>query len=679
MNTNGAAAGAAAANNNVTTKLIDKLFSFISQDIAIDDKIKSVTEKLKRLKRNMYAQIDDTVIRKEVTLRIEQQIANAKKFIALLINEYLFDKATNKFKLSCDERHDKVTFDGLDPKFNRIVLVDYENVRIGLTQDQRRVLHDGSSVVNHKPLNINKEDVEYYIETLISKDINALYILCKTDHRNRFTAFDRMSKNVIECNILFPLINSLHGINFNETDDYVMLTLLKLLVDKQHDMFPGMQMPVFVMSADNYDWFTPKNFKGELRARNLKYPYIVYYSPNTGGQWCYYRSANNNKRPGTNITLHNISEGRFYDVRTSLREYGYYNSDVFPNIESIDRFVSMERTSHPVNGDICSLHRKAKTAKAIPPLYKQLKIGSNIYEYKTLAGTPCTFNADTGEFNPDISVCNTWTQEALTRNVAPILNPLEHAQHLALNRQKQLQATDLAAHKAEQAKLLLYQRAQYEKQASENAKFNKLSGIEMCNITSDWNIMYNAILNVYNTRKKDTSGNLVKMIEIHLQNLKTIVNSETGQLLNIKPSYPDTYTDIKINLYKKIEKLINDLLFQLLYYPTFNVEHIIAMFIRDYYCPEAKAAEEVRAAEEAKAASAALASKKRLSLEEYMQRQRMQQKPPVNASLHKPPASKRRSSGAAGNINTINATTPNNAKQPPSKTRKNQNNISPQP
>jgi len=579
-------AGGAAANNNPTDRLVNHIFNLISQDIAIADKIKSVTEKIKNriylefvrehsnfndpkldkqvkaelsyeLNQRKIEQTREEVIRPAVTSRIEQQITNAKQFIRTLIDEYLFNKVTGKFNLTCSMRAGQYTFDGRNPMFNRIVLVDYENVRIGLTKRQTIKLENNTVQTNPYPLSIRY--VVDYINHLAIKDTNALYILCKSSRDEQLRPFIRLYDNVIECNIIFPEIDSLHDIKFNETDDYVMLALLKLLVDKKEDMFPAItHMPVFIMSSDNYDWFTPKNYKGDQRIRGLKYPYVVYYSPNTGGQWCYYRSANNNRRTEAAITRHKNSEGRYSDVRTDLRDFGYYNSKVFPY--SLTEFVSKNITSHPIYDNICSLPRKAKTAKAIPPGYTQKnQYPFNIYEYKAEdSELTCTFNADTGEFIPNISYCNTWTSNML--NKLNQINPHAHARALAETRVKQKIMFEHAERdrlEAEKLRAAAKSKAEFNNAAK---KFIEV-GASGCNITTEWDKVYNTIYYIYNTRKKNpTLGNLEKMVS-------SMMKENLGD---------DRY----ISMYDSIKDLVDNLI----KIPQQNTRVSIAKLVKNYFC-----------------------------------------------------------------------------------------------
>ncbi len=383
--------------------LIDKLYGLISRQIVIDDKVKDVRKDVPA------ADATDAEITDIVTDRSTEQIRQAKGFMRYLIENYLHDGG--RFVLSAKEAVGKHTFTPAIDGFNRIVLVDFENARNGLQGAQSIGIPHAYGAVNN------------YIYNLARSDTNALYILVRSVNPGNKGRFYKFAHNIVECNIDFHPPASDHGINYNETDDFVLLPLLKLLVDKQHEMF-GQPMPVYVISADNYSWFTPKNvLQANLpHSQGRTYPYLVYYSPILGGQWCYYRSANTNTRkqiPVGRFTEHQNqgsrknNSNRFY---RSLGQGNYYNTEVFPAQANMGTFVSKAaiRPTHPIFGDICHLRKKVDAARAIPPGYEESMPGSDIFvNYTTKQFFKCTYNAATGEFNhPD---CNTWNDEERKR------------------------------------------------------------------------------------------------------------------------------------------------------------------------------------------------------------------------------------------------------------------------
>ena len=107
--------------------LIDKLYGLISVDIVIDDKINSVPKEV------LVAHAD--ILPAIVRARSQLQIKNAKELMRHIIKTYLWDEARQTFKLSARRsEHNPDHIFTLADGFNRIVLVDFENARKGLSQ-----------------------------------------------------------------------------------------------------------------------------------------------------------------------------------------------------------------------------------------------------------------------------------------------------------------------------------------------------------------------------------------------------------------------------------------------------------------------------------------------------------------------------------------------------------------
>jgi hypothetical protein len=363
--------------------------------------------------------------------------------------------------------------------FRRVVLVDYANMRRGVDRQQG--------------LGIDERSFDSYLRNLIARDTNALYIVCKTFGTRRANSFIALTNNYLECNINMTIPQNNFNLEFNETDDYVMLALLKLL---SGIVLPHSKLPIFVISADNYDWFTPINSASVVRAeaQQSQYPFVVYYSPVTGGQWCYAQPLPDNTIRGT-MTLHTKSEGRRHirGVRESLREIAYYNTEAFPQDPS--QLVSVEATRHPILGHACSyesLRGLAREARNAPPGYvynRVQKIYINTDKNCSFDDNTNTYtNLTTGATGVDLPECDTWTRQALEKNESRYKLLIKTKQEMA---EKQRVAAEEQRRAAEEQK-----RAEIQRETDRiNAVFASI-GCEESKITIKMRKLYNMLKDI---------------------------------------------------------------------------------------------------------------------------------------------------------------------------------------
>lgn len=143
-------------------------------------------------------------------------------------------------------------------QFESVVLVDYANVFYGLCP---RVGEDGKlkspEIING--FNSKNQDpilFENYIYRVVAaKHPNRLFIVVNSNRgtRSKSHSFIKLTPNVIECNLNMR-VDCLDYQRFREYDDYTLIALYTLFA-KPHGPF-GMDR-VYVMSSDNYYWFTP--------------------------------------------------------------------------------------------------------------------------------------------------------------------------------------------------------------------------------------------------------------------------------------------------------------------------------------------------------------------------------------------------------------------------------------
>lgn len=143
-------------------------------------------------------------------------------------------------------------------QFESVVLVDYANVFYGLCP---RLDEDGKlkspEIING--FNSKNQDpilFENYIYRVVAaKHPNRLFIVVNSNRgtRSKSHSFIKLTPNVIECNLNMR-VDCLDYQRFREYDDYTLIALYTLFA-KPHGPF-GMDR-VYVMSSDNYYWFTP--------------------------------------------------------------------------------------------------------------------------------------------------------------------------------------------------------------------------------------------------------------------------------------------------------------------------------------------------------------------------------------------------------------------------------------
>jgi hypothetical protein len=523
--------------------IIEHIFSLIDFGIAIRDKINSIM-----IKNPTY---DKGIVLQVATARIIGQIGNAKAFLRALLGNYLYDATTGSYRLACGDAAGHLhVFTPANISFNRIVLVDVENVRLGLA---RPAENESNNLIH---LGLNEHNSMQYLRNLVAADDKALYIFVRAGtppHGVNPPIFSIVSNNLIECNVLFPEMpdNQLR-IRFNETDDFVMLALLTFLTNELQNIFPGTQIPVFVMSADNYDWFTPKNYAGGARIEGENYPYVVYYAPLTGGQWCHFRSGNRNNRIGHRLTKRHNAQGRYNNnARGSLNNLNYYNSRAFPTREQLTEFESRRETSHPMLGHTCSLRRQAGTFGIAPHKYKRQRGSPNIYTYTTREGVNCTYNIETNQYEPDRHECKTWTKDTLESFVGGVdMSNLQQTKAVIADIARQEQEEDMLA---EQARLAEEARLEEEAEARRAAEAEEARKAEEAMLINNVENAYSEATKIYNKIEDDYKLYSNKL-ETHAENPTKIVEHSIGFRKSTDNNkiridrLLDTITDIKVRL-----------------------------------------------------------------------------------------------------------------------------------
>lgn len=143
-------------------------------------------------------------------------------------------------------------------QFESIVLVDYANVFYGLCPrlDEYGKLKspeiiNGFNYKNQVPILFEN----YIYRVVAAKHPNKLFIVVNSNRgtRSQSHSFIKLTPNVIECNLNMR-VDCLDYHRFREYDDYTLIALYTLFA-KPHGPF-GMDR-VYVMSSDNYYWFTP--------------------------------------------------------------------------------------------------------------------------------------------------------------------------------------------------------------------------------------------------------------------------------------------------------------------------------------------------------------------------------------------------------------------------------------
>jgi hypothetical protein len=241
-------------------------------------------------------------------------------------------------------------------QFESVVLVDYANVFYGLCP---RVGEDGKlkspEIING--FNFKNQDpilFENYIYRVVAaKHPNRLFIVVNSNRgtRSKSHSFIKLTPNVIECNLNMR-VDCLDYQRFREYDDYTLIALYTLFA-KPHGPF-GMDR-VYVMSSDNYYWFTPLDPVASSGASSSKW--------DIAGRERHITTVRNTVRPD----VPEYPSVQYFDASKELNSIFIYNQDgsIFP--------IRMK----PTVSDIIHLDSDGYRLTVKHDMF-QLKVGGNI-------------------------------------------------------------------------------------------------------------------------------------------------------------------------------------------------------------------------------------------------------------------------------------------------------------
>ncbi len=244
-------------------------------------------------------------------------------------------------------------------EFKRVILIDYVNALNGLTRDANAdVFIPG--VTPESNSNVDYKKFETYLYDVVARrDPDALYIFIKpTRGLRQAHSFVHVTDNVLEYNLRLPKGDDIvtkenhkaraaqagaaaaqvkAGRNFTEYDDYVMIGLVCIF----KKLIPNLD--VYVISADNFDWFMPARDDKDIPDKVYKYfgndeegygvfPVIKYYSPRRMGAICGYRPHANNSfeekhsRRGEYLTVRMCKSGSRSDIQDIYTVDNFYTN-----------------------------------------------------------------------------------------------------------------------------------------------------------------------------------------------------------------------------------------------------------------------------------------------------------------------------------------------------------------
>lgn len=188
-----------------------------------------------------------------------------------------------------------------DLQNRRIVLVDFRNIYCGISgmnppivTGLRNACNPNNNVVDYSDENIQIFE-DYLYNQIAGRDPNTLYIVIKSNNGSRTNhGFAALTQNIIEYTLNLDK-GPLNEVTFVEYDDYTLISLYIIL----SQFYAAYNLELYILSADNYNWYTPISINGNQPRTYVtngnQYYELKYYSPKQRSLMHYHHADNKNR------------------------------------------------------------------------------------------------------------------------------------------------------------------------------------------------------------------------------------------------------------------------------------------------------------------------------------------------------------------------------------------------